>query len=111
MNYFDQKGIEAIASVDGNVALRELETWRPDILFLDYAMPGINGAKVAELARQLHSDLQIVFITGFADSMAIEKAAGTDSVILRKPFRLVDLDIVIKRLMSRLAGEGQRLSG
>jgi signal transduction histidine kinase len=95
MSYFDEKGIEAIASVDGNAALRELETWRPDILFLDYAMPGITGAKVAELARKLHSDLPIVFITGFADTTAIEKAAGNDSVVLRKPFRLVDLDILI----------------
>jgi CheY-like chemotaxis protein len=103
MSYFKERGIEAVESIDGSCALRELEVWRPDILFLDYAMPGINGAKVGEVARKLHPDLPIIFITGFADTTAIEKAIGADTIILRKPFRLVDLDLVIRRSESRVS--------
>lgn len=49
-------------------------------------MPGTNGAEVAAAARQHNSGLRILFVSGYSDTSAIEKAVGKIT-LLRKPFR------------------------
>jgi CheY-like chemotaxis protein len=62
-----------------------------DMLVADFAMPGMNGARLAESARALIPDLPVVFVTGYADTDEIEAAVGRDATILRKPFTLGEL--------------------
>jgi CheY-like chemotaxis protein len=64
-------------------------------VLLDYAMPGLTGAQVAKIAKERHPHLQIIFITGFADTAAIEQSVGRAALVLRKPFRLADLDALL----------------
>jgi CheY-like chemotaxis protein len=55
-----------------------------DLVLLDFAMPGMNGAEVAREARVRRPDVPIVFVTGYADTEAIGQL---DEVgILRKPY-------------------------
>ena len=67
----------------------------PDLLLIDFAMPGMNGAELAASARQLHPDLPIVFVTGFAESDQLESALGSDVPVLRKPFGIDELAAVV----------------
>jgi len=87
----DLLGLEATFEADGAAGLARLAMAAPRLLFLDYAMPGMTGAEVAAQVRALWPDLPIIFCTGYSDSKLIEDAAGTDVVVLRKPFRLNDL--------------------
>jgi CheY-like chemotaxis protein len=67
---------------EGLAIMRE---FNPDLLILDFAMPGTNGAETAMLARKQRPDLRILFLSGFADTGALEAAVG-DAPLLRKPF-------------------------
>jgi CheY-like chemotaxis protein len=67
----------------------------PDLVLLDFAMPGMNGAELARAARKLYPDLPIVFVTGFAESDELEGALGSDVPVLKKPFGLAELTAVI----------------
>jgi CheY-like chemotaxis protein len=49
-------------------------------------MPGMHGADVAKLTREILPDLPIVFVTGYADTEQLEAALGPDAPVLRKPF-------------------------
>jgi CheY-like chemotaxis protein len=69
-----------------------LETSIPDVLLLDFAMPGMSGAEVADRVRIQRPDLPIVFASGHSDTAAIERAVGPLAVLLRKPFRVDDLE-------------------
>ena len=64
-------------------------------MMVDFAMPGINGAEVAKAARQRWPDLPIVFASGYSDTAAIERVAGSNAAVLRKPFRLDELQAVL----------------
>jgi signal transduction histidine kinase len=55
-----------------------------ELLIIDFAMPGMNGAELARHARVKRATLPILFATGFADRAAL--AEVDDSHILGKPF-------------------------
>jgi len=76
-------------------ALAALASGAPDLLLIDFAMPGMNGAQLAREARALHPGLPIVFVTGFAESDQLESALGGDVAVLRKPFGIEELATVI----------------
>jgi CheY-like chemotaxis protein len=72
-----------------------LDRLAPDLLILDFAMPEINGAEVAQTARQKIGDLKILFVSGYADSSALETAVGS-APLLRKPFRPTELAVAVR---------------
>jgi signal transduction histidine kinase/CheY-like chemotaxis protein len=69
----------------GEQALALTAQGSPDLFILDYAMPGMNGAQLACALRARDGVCRIVFLTGFADRVAIEAAIGTDVVMVHKP--------------------------
>jgi FixJ family two-component response regulator len=50
----------------------------------------------ADSVRVLQPSLPIVFASGHSDTAAIEKAVGPSAVVLRKPFRMNDLDAALR---------------
>ena len=83
-------------AASGTEGLRALREWRPDLVLMDYAMPGMNGADAARAARELHPGLPIVFVTGYAESEQLEAALGGDVPVLRKPFTLAQLAAAVE---------------
>jgi CheY-like chemotaxis protein len=83
-------GHSVSTAADGPEGLSILEKEEFDLIVLDFAMPGMNGAEVAEAARRIRPDQRILFVTGFSDTEALTAAAG-DAPVLRKPFRASDL--------------------
>jgi len=59
-------GYEVITEADGPSGMRAVRTLRPDVIILDYLMPGMDGQMVC---RKLKSDpdtkdIPIIFLTG-----------------------------------------------
>ncbi|HEX2529695.1 MAG TPA: PAS domain S-box protein [Geminicoccus sp.] len=90
---------------DGADALDLLKSVGPDLLILDFAMPGMNGADVARAARSLRPDLPIVFATGYAETAAIDAVAGASQLMLRKPFGLHELEAVVMAALDLTTGQ------
>jgi signal transduction histidine kinase len=83
-------GYEVIDAADGPAALEILQQRTFDLLLVDFAMPGMNGAQVARAARGKYPDLRILVVSGYADTNALEAAIGS-APQLRKPFDLAEL--------------------
>ena len=62
-------------------------------------MPGMNGAEVAKAARERRPELPIVFASGYADTAAIEGVVGPEVPLLRKPFRMDQLQAVVSNAL------------
>jgi CheY-like chemotaxis protein len=82
----------------GEAAIGSLAKFAPDLLIVDFAMPGINGAEVAAAARKHDPQLRILFVSGFADSGSLEAAVGK-APLLRKPFRPVELAAAVREAL------------
>jgi len=59
----------------------------PDLMVLDFSMPGMDGVEVAAAMRRKLPDLPIVFVTGYGESDALH---GERRVLI-KPFRAITL--------------------
>lgn len=96
-------GYRVVSCDSGAAALEALDKVRPDLVLMDFAMPGMNGAEAAGLARQKWSELPIVFASGYADTAAVESALGGRAVILRKPFEMDELARVVAEALAPAA--------
>jgi CheY-like chemotaxis protein len=93
-------GYRVLEADSGAAALAILESERPDLLLLDYAMPGMNGAELAGLVRKRSPEIPIVFASGHADTAAVDQALGGRATILRKPFNMETLAQTIAGLLN-----------
>ncbi len=92
------KGYEVRAVHDGDAALETAGAWRPDVVFLDIGLPGMDGHEVARrLRRELGlTDATLVAATGYGqeEDRRLSREAGFDFHLV-KP---VDLE-ALERLL------------
>jgi signal transduction histidine kinase len=97
-------GHEVTQAATGPDGLALLEADAPDLLIVDFAMPGMNGVDVVQAVRRRWPDLSIILATGYANMETVEKVMDLGQV-LKKPFRIDDLDFAVRSaLKTRLAG-------
>jgi CheY-like chemotaxis protein len=94
-------GYRTIEAEDGAVALQALQSdARIDLLITDVGLPGsLNGRQVADAARQGRPGITVLFITGYAESAALNHGQLEPGMhILTKPFSVPALAGLIKEL-------------
>jgi signal transduction histidine kinase len=79
----------------GEAALAMQKSVNPQLLIVDFSMPGTNGAEVVKAARLVQPSLPILFVSGYADSAALEAAMGS-APLLRKPFLPAELATAVR---------------
>ncbi|HEX9043422.1 MAG TPA: response regulator transcription factor [Candidatus Limnocylindrales bacterium] len=79
-------GHRIVAAYDGDEAVRRFREERPDVVLLDLAMPGLDGAAVCHRIRD-ESDVPILVVSGETDATVTVELldAGADDYV-RKPF-------------------------
>jgi signal transduction histidine kinase/CheY-like chemotaxis protein len=82
-------GYHVTSAHDGLQALEKLAHARPDLLIMDFIMPGMNGAETVVEIRRYRPGLPVIFATGYADMRVIEQVEG--QIVLRKPFEIAEL--------------------
>ncbi len=92
-------GFNVAEAASGAEGLDRLTEGRPDLMIVDFAMPGMNGAEVVIAARGRFPDLPIILATGYADMEAVDKVVRRDQV-LRKPFHIDDLATSVEAALS-----------
>lgn len=82
---------------DENIALKEVEKLKPDIVFLDINMPEIKGTSLFLQIKKVCPLTQIVFVTAH-DEYAVEAFELNASDYIVKPIRKERLQKTIERL-------------
>ena len=72
----------------GADALALIEEQKPQLVVLDYMMPGMDGAETAREIARIDPDLPIVFSTGHAALRALRQAGGGGGLDPREALHL-----------------------
>jgi CheY-like chemotaxis protein/two-component sensor histidine kinase len=94
-------GYQAIEAPDAQAAIKHLKDSGPfDLMISDVGLPGLNGRQLAEIARQHHPAMPILFVTGYAENAAIRAGfVGTNMAMIGKPFQLETLAAKIGEML------------
>ena len=99
-------GHEAIVARSGEAALQQAPVFHPDVMFIDLAMPGIDGLDVARRLRETaeFSETPLVAVSGFVDAEHRTQATAAGfSEFLAKPYPLAMLEAVMERVAVRIS--------
>jgi DNA-binding NarL/FixJ family response regulator len=57
--------IQIHEAVDGEEAIQEIETFRPDLIFMDIGLPGENGLEVSKKVKARYPNIIVIILTGY----------------------------------------------
>jgi len=91
--------LQVAEAEDGIGALEQIAAGTFDIVFLDYAMPGLNGIETLSEIKRQYPQIAVVIMTSVPDDTLAERArAAGAAAFLRKPFYPPDIDVVLLRI-------------
>jgi two-component system response regulator DesR len=97
--------VEVVASVgDGSEAVSAVQEHEPDVVLMDYRLPGLDGVQATSAVRDAAPDVAVVCLTASANAREIEAlyAAGA-TACLTKDQELETIVDAIRRAAGRTA--------
>jgi PAS domain S-box-containing protein len=91
----EEYGHEVIEAADGVDGIERFGAIEPDLVIIDYIMPGLSGAEVAAHIVATKPGQPILFVSGYNETDEIRKVAP-DAHILAKPFRAAALEGAVR---------------
>lgn len=101
-------GFEPVLCVDGEQAQRELDAVLPDIILLDWMLPGTSGIALARKWRSHERTRQVPILLLTARSEETDKIQGLDAGAddyITKPFSVQELMARVRAILRRRAPE------
>ena len=75
-----------------------------DIIIADLLMPGADGLHVLEKSKKYNPDGVVIIMTGYASlDTAIQAIRGGAYDYIRKPFKLDEIEIIVKNACEKIA--------
>lgn len=99
---FELEGFEVDGACDGEQALQQVATQRPDVITLDVMMPRLSGLEVADRLRADPdtAPIRLVLVSARAQEADLERAEtlGVDAYVT-KPFEPDELIRIVRGLL------------
>jgi PAS domain S-box-containing protein len=96
-------GFDVATAGDGAAALALVDNWHPDLVFMDWRMPGMDGLAATRAIRDRAALMQprVVMLTAsaYAEERAEALAAGADE-FMRKPVEQDQLYLVLEQQLN-----------
>jgi len=96
--FLTESGYEAEVAGDAEQALRLLETMRPDVVFSDVRLPGMNGIDLLRKIREFDPAIPVVIMTAHGTIEGAVEAVKLGAFdYLKKPVDLEELKLLADR--------------
>ncbi len=104
--FFEKSGHVVEVAHDGVAGLQAGLRVQPDVVIVDFQLPGMDGLEVIRALRKVEDPPRIVMVTGHASvSLAVDAMKAGSMDLLTKPVTLQSLKDVVERA---LAERGER---
>jgi signal transduction histidine kinase len=101
----EQQGYSVLPAATGEEAL-DLACSRLDdidLVFTDVVMPGMNGDELVEQLRTMRPDLEVIYMSGYAEGASRRGVLDPTTTYLQKPFTPSALTQVVRSVLERAA--------
>jgi signal transduction histidine kinase/CheY-like chemotaxis protein len=108
--FLGRLGLKTTTAGDGEEAVRVLMADRPlpSLIFMDYAMPGMDGVRALGLIREKFPELPVVMMSGFGEGEILGNIDRNEhTLFLSKPFELDSLKKIVQSILKSRAGEAE----
>ena len=95
-----EQGYNVFQANDGRSGLSAFAAERPDLVVLDFIMPGLSGADVASRILSKQPDQPILFVSGYSETDSIRRIAPK-APLLTKPFRAEALAKAVRGALAK----------
>ena len=99
----EPEGYKVVSAISGQEALDKLKKVKPNLILIDFFMPGISGRELCEKIRadKKLKNLKVVFLTAATFSASGMKDLDKLNVLdyIKKPFEYKDLVKRIKKVV------------
>ena len=100
--FFRQKGFTVAAATSGESGLEAFRAQAPDVVLLDYRLPGMNGEQVFQTMRSLQPLVPVIVMTAYGEiDRAVRLLKAGAFHYITKPF---ELDVLL-HLVEEAAGK------
>ena len=99
-NYFSIRGYDVFTALRGVTGLEIVERERPDVIFIDLKLPGLDGDAILSEIRNIHPDAKTIMITAFKDDGETKKRvlhAGIYAYFEKPIASFKELEEVVKK--------------
>ncbi len=105
--YLSRHGYEAQVAASGEEGLAQLDSFRPDVILLDYQMPGLNGLEVLLRLRAEAPYIKVVMLTGHGGvQVAVDAMKAGAYDYMTKPVVLNELKLLLDKAVGQERLEG-----
>jgi len=89
-------------AVDGEEALRKIDTLLPNLIFMDIKLPGENGLELTRTIKATHPETPIIILTSYHLPEYRQAAYdyGADNFLVKGSFTLGELIAMVESLIS-----------
>ena len=101
--FLSKKGCEVVAASNGLDALKLYEAAYDnfDLVITDLVMPNIGGVALISIFKKRTPDLPVIAVTGFGEQPESLAREAKADVVLEKPFKLEDLENIVRELIEK----------
>src|SRR3989442_5739519 len=106
--YLTQCGFAVLTVTDGEAAVQTALESRPDVIVLDFSMPGVDGIAATKRIKEhaLTRHIPVIFFTGFPHQAAQRGALEADaSAFLAQPCLPQELEATLPRPLHPRPGQ------
>jgi DNA-binding NtrC family response regulator len=96
--YLSRYEYEVRVATTGEAGLAELDTFKPDIVILDFNLPGMNGVEALTRIRAIDRQIKVIMITAHGSiDLAVEAMQAGAYHFITKPIALSKLRLLLEK--------------
>ena len=96
----EEEGYEVVTTYSGDEAWETFQRISPDLVLLDFRMPGLNGLEVFERIRQVDAEIPVLILSSYNEYCVPSLKSGTADFIRK--------EADIEEICARIAAVWQR---
>jgi len=90
-------------AVNGTEAMDKVESFSPNLIFMDIKLPGQNGLEVTRRIKALHPEIMVIIFTSydFPEYREVARASGAHSFLSKASSSAEEIQDLVERLCAQ----------